>query len=556
MPTAHRHRSRLLAPAVAVALLWASTTAGAAADPTASVPEPLGHHPNVHAQRYERPVPGEVVRPFQAPGSLFGAGHRGVDLAAAPGAVVRAAADGIVSFAGSVAGTIWVSIHHYDNVVTSYGPLARREVSFDEDVRRGEVVGVLATGGHGHLGADHGLHWGARRNGVYFDPMTLLDEQLSRASLLGIGSWEGTHHHVVPYEPWDGGRLGGLTVGSSPVADRQGFAVPPNPNHLVLLQGFGSDSDGQVLDADHLGYDPRSVTYFSYAGRHDEGGEADDPRRDQLPYGSSDTWEGIDQAARRLAEQLRAQAAREPGRAVDLVAHSLGGVVVLHYLLHYHDPYDRSLPPIGNIVTIASPLRGTDMASIGRNVRDTPLLGPLVNYLQQRQAGPSESRHGPGVLEPFVDYLLQQFSHSGQRTPLTAPTIDQLAVGSPQLRDLATAWEDALARGTAGPLGMGTRVMNIGASRDFVVPTDRTRQPSGGRTAFIDGEQVADHRVLPGGHSGVLETEALREVVWRFLAGDEVVDSPGYLPRYAGGAVANDLRIRTGGRRPARERVR
>jgi hypothetical protein len=36
----------------------------------------------------------------------------------------------------------------------------------------------------------------------------------------------------------------------------------------------------------------------------------------------------------------------------------------------------------------------------------------------------------------------------------------------------------------------------------------------------------------------VLETEALREVTWRFLAGQEVIDSPGHLSRVVGGDLA------------------
>jgi hypothetical protein len=47
--------------------------------------------------------------------------------------------------------------------------------------------------------------------------------------------------------------------------------------------------------------------------------------------------------------------------------------------------------------------------------------------------------------------------------------------------------------------------------------------------------------VLPGTHEGVLATEAVREVVWRFLAGREVVQSPGLLATHLGGWYGTGL---------------
>src|SRR5690606_5087481 len=51
-----------------------------------------------------------VLRGWEPPATAYGRGHRGVDLAAAPGAPVRAVAAGRVSFAGRVAGRGVVSV--------------------------------------------------------------------------------------------------------------------------------------------------------------------------------------------------------------------------------------------------------------------------------------------------------------------------------------------------------------------------------------------------------------------------------------------------------------
>jgi murein DD-endopeptidase MepM/ murein hydrolase activator NlpD len=68
---------------------------------------------------WTRPVAGRVVRPFVAPKSRYGAGHRGADLAATPGTPVRAAGTGRVVFAGPVAGTRHVVVEHDDGLKTT-----------------------------------------------------------------------------------------------------------------------------------------------------------------------------------------------------------------------------------------------------------------------------------------------------------------------------------------------------------------------------------------------------------------------------------------------------
>ena len=118
------------------------------------------------------PEPLDVLRGFDAPSGPYAAGHRGVDLATRPGEPVRAAADGVVTFAGPVAGRGVVAIAHPDGVSTEYEPLSPA-VTAGETVARGAVVGTV-TGTHGDCPPGSCLHWGARRGSDYFDPLSLL----------------------------------------------------------------------------------------------------------------------------------------------------------------------------------------------------------------------------------------------------------------------------------------------------------------------------------------------------------------------------------------------
>jgi len=447
---------------------------------------------------YRLPVDAPVVRPFEAP-DPYGPGHRGVDLDAPPGTPVRAAERGRVRHAGQVAGVVWVSVDHEDGVRTTYGPLTALRVAAGDDVARGDVLGQLGTGDHGNPDLDRGLHLGARRGDEYLDPMRLPGIGVPVPTLVGEGGWWGAGHAVTPYDPWGGGRALGVLTTPSPRASTSGYAVPPNANHLLLVAGLSSTSDIELLDPSHLGIGVGSATRFSYSGT-------------DLPYGIEDTWQGVEVAALRLAEQLREQARRQPGRAVDLVGHSLGGVVIAHYLLHHHDPWDVTLPPIGHVVTIASPLDGSDLARAGTALVDAPGTG-LVLRGAWEAAGSV-----PGVVGATARSLSPD-----------APSLHDVATGSSVLRELADAWRDAQERGAQGPLATGTRILNIVASLDALVGADR---------AALDH---TERRVLPGTHEGVLATEAIREVVWRFLAGREVVQSPGLLATHVGGLYGTGL---------------
>lgn len=110
-----------------------------------------------------------LVRRFEAPASVWGAGHRGLDLGAHVGAPVRAVADGTVSHAGVIAGRGTVSVRHATGIRSTYEPLDV-SVAVGERVRRGQVIGRLSDA-KGHCQPSTCLHLGAKRGNEYLDPL-------------------------------------------------------------------------------------------------------------------------------------------------------------------------------------------------------------------------------------------------------------------------------------------------------------------------------------------------------------------------------------------------
>lgn len=112
-----------------------------------------------------------VVEDFAPPEDPWGAGHRGVDLAGAPGQVVRSALAGTVSFAGSIAGKPVVTVRHGD-LRTTYEPVVA-SVGRGDVVAAGDVVGRLVVPAS-HCFPDACLHWGLIRGDTYLDPLSLV----------------------------------------------------------------------------------------------------------------------------------------------------------------------------------------------------------------------------------------------------------------------------------------------------------------------------------------------------------------------------------------------
>lgn len=123
-----------------------------------------------------RPAPPPITRGFDAPRPDWQRGHRGVDLAGAPGQPVFSAGRGTVVFAGLLAGRPVISVDHAGGLRTSYEPV-------EAVVRPGQLVdGASPLGrlvsGHPGCPAAACLHWGAMwgpaQRADYVDPLGLL----------------------------------------------------------------------------------------------------------------------------------------------------------------------------------------------------------------------------------------------------------------------------------------------------------------------------------------------------------------------------------------------
>lgn len=180
MPSSLLRRRRAT---VAVLLLCAATTApfaaAVAADP-AQGPTPAAAVPDTAGSTWRWPADtARIVAPYDAPAHAFAAGHRGIDVLAPVGTLLRAPADGVVAFVGIVVDRGVVTIDHGDGHVSSLEPV-EPVVTLGTSVRAGDVVAVAAVGGHAEPGS---VHFGVRRHARYIDPLELLGP-LPRAVLL------------------------------------------------------------------------------------------------------------------------------------------------------------------------------------------------------------------------------------------------------------------------------------------------------------------------------------------------------------------------------------
>jgi murein DD-endopeptidase MepM/ murein hydrolase activator NlpD len=134
--------------------------------------------PGAGSGRLLRPVDGAVTSPFGDRVHPVTGKHRhhdGVDLAAPAGTPIRAAEEGVVSFAGQQSG--------YGNVVivdhtgpsgsfqTVYAHQSHIGVTQGERIARGEVIGAVGSTG---VSTGPHLHFEVRRGGTAVDPQPYL----------------------------------------------------------------------------------------------------------------------------------------------------------------------------------------------------------------------------------------------------------------------------------------------------------------------------------------------------------------------------------------------
>ena len=452
---------------------------------------------------YRPPVDAPITDHFRKPEHNWNAGNRGIDYGTAPGTPVRAAADGEVTFAGQVGGSQHVVVLHADGLRTSYSFLSTIAVHRGDHVAQGDVVGTSGDS----------LHFGVRKpDDTYIDPEPLFagddevhlvpegerrarsegDERAgvvrllaaigrgsSRATVAGVG-WaareakpavaaaasmavapitsrfeelRGLAHYAVALQPC----IEALAIADGVKAwnEQRGHCTPesvptprvPGRHRVVLVGGLGSSSGHAgvlAVPTDRLGYAPNDVMQFSYRG----GTTA------ESPYAPTDTEGDLRTSARRLRELLDRLARDDPSVPVDVIGHSQGGVVARAALADEVDRGDARLPPLGAVVTLASPHKGADLAT-------------AVGMLSHPPAGQvvlAAARQVPGTPDP----------------------------GSPAARQLSET--SGFVRGlNERPIPKGVRVTSIAGRNDLVVPAPRSRLAGASNVTV----SARDHDSLP-----------------------------------------------------------
>lgn len=144
-------------------------TAAASVSPTVPVAEPKRF-----SGRFDWPLAGPIVRPF---GNLGGGRQNdGVNIGAARGAPIQAAADGVVAYVGSeiaVYGGL-ILIRHGDGWITAYGHAEELLVTRGQAVKRGQLIARAGVTG---FASEPQLHFEIREGRKPVNPLDHLPKR-------------------------------------------------------------------------------------------------------------------------------------------------------------------------------------------------------------------------------------------------------------------------------------------------------------------------------------------------------------------------------------------
>lgn len=116
-----------------------------------------------------KPVVGTITSRFGSFESIRSSAHLGIDIGSPNGTPIKAAADGVVTFAGYTTGGYGnlVVISHGNGIETYYGHASKIYVSKGQTVSSGDVI--AAVGSTGRSTGNH-LHFEIRKNGNQINP--------------------------------------------------------------------------------------------------------------------------------------------------------------------------------------------------------------------------------------------------------------------------------------------------------------------------------------------------------------------------------------------------
>ena len=136
-------------------------------------------NPAQGAKQWDWPMnPAQLSLGFDRPAQNWLPGHRGVDLIGQSGDKVLAAGNGVITFAGLVAGKGVVVIKH-GKLRTTYEPVTA-SVIVGSRVRVGDVIGTLSPG-ESHCSTQTTvscLHWGLLQGEKYLNPLSLVQKRV------------------------------------------------------------------------------------------------------------------------------------------------------------------------------------------------------------------------------------------------------------------------------------------------------------------------------------------------------------------------------------------